>query len=219
MKSLGNCQKCGKANDNTEHWNCSSCREKRRTGKPRISSTWAKKFVVDGVENKQCKKCGDPFPLTSEFWVMMRGQFVSPCKKCKRDKKRNQYSSDPLFRRKQIMARTEDHKKSRLRCLTEYSGGSLRCACCGEDHYEFLTIDHIHGDGASHRREISGNRIGSIYRWLEVNKFPSGFRVLCYNCNCVRSTCGYCPHDREREVLRNEQRFGSELRLHGAPIQ
>jgi hypothetical protein len=25
--------------------------------------------------------------------------------------------------------------------------------------------------------------------------FPPGFRLLCFNCNCVRGQRGYCPHE------------------------
>ena len=47
----------------------------------------------------------------------------------------------------------DKNKKNRLQVLSHYSP-SLKCQCCGENHYEFLTIDHINGDGAKHRREI-----------------------------------------------------------------
>ena len=69
------------------------------------------------------------------------------------------------------------------------------CECCGDRHPEFLTIDHINGDGAKHRKAIGQN---SIYRWLVANEFPPGFRVLCMNCNWTRGLYGHCPHEEER---------------------
>lgn len=73
-----------------------------------------------------------------------------------------------------------------------------RCACCGEDHLEFLTIDHVRGDGAAHRRLI-GQSTRHIYLWLKKNKFPRrGFRTLCMNCNFSRGVHGYCPHEKEK---------------------
>lgn len=68
------------------------------------------------------------------------------------------------------------------------------CACCKEVRKQFLVIDHIDGGGNAHRRKI-GSR--SIYRWLEVNGFPSGFRVLCHNCNFSLGAYGFCPHQNE----------------------
>lgn len=76
------------------------------------------------------------------------------------------------------------------------------CACCGEAELVFLTIDHIEGDGAEHRRQIAaakGNNWGQAgsptYRWLRDNYFPEGFQVLCANCNCGKQwNGGVCPH-------------------------
>lgn len=80
-------------------------------------------------------------------------------------------------------------KYLRMRVFNAYGGAA--CACCGDDHYEFLTIDHVQGNGAEHRRSI-GNV--DIYRWLERNSYPAGFRVLCMNCNYALGKHGYCPH-------------------------
>jgi hypothetical protein len=56
-----------------------------------------------------------------------------------------------------------------------------KCVLCGQDNKDFLTIDHINGGGNEHRKEVGSN----IYYWLVKNDFPEGFRVLCYNCNCI----------------------------------
>lgn len=69
----------------------------------------------------------------------------------------------------------------RLKVLTHYSDGQLKCASCGESEYGFLAIDHVASDGAEHRRaEPSAARLDS---WLLSNGLPEGFQVLCYNCN------------------------------------
>lgn len=76
------------------------------------------------------------------------------------------------------------------------------CVCCGESHLEFLTIDHIHGKGNNHRRELFGTQGGGgyrFYRWLKRQNFPEGYRVLCYNCNIGVSRCGgICPHQLDK---------------------
>lgn len=68
------------------------------------------------------------------------------------------------------------------------------CACCGEDEPVFLSLDHINGDGAAHRREISKRSGASMYSLLIREGFPAGFQVLCYNCNFAKRTGEACPH-------------------------
>jgi hypothetical protein len=68
------------------------------------------------------------------------------------------------------------------------------CKCCGETYHEFLTVDHINDDGAEHRRNVTGTT--SIYRWLVSNDFPSGFQILCWNCNAAKHFRDGCPHQR-----------------------
>jgi hypothetical protein len=87
-------------------------------------------------------------------------------------------------------------KKRKLKILNYYSNGTLRCACCSENRIEFLTIDHVKGDGAKHRRQIGS---GSLYVWLIKNNYPDGFRVLCFNCNSSYGLFGYCPHQKEKK--------------------
>lgn len=88
----------------------------------------------------------------------------------------------------------KSNEKLVLEVLTYYSNGTLKCACCGEDIYEFLTIDHINGGGHKHRKQIG---MGNLYRWLRKNNFPKGYQVLCFNCNCgkIKNGC-ICPHKR-----------------------
>lgn len=76
--------------------------------------------------------------------------------------------------------------------------GGYICNCCGEDEHDFLTIDHIDGNGNKHRKEIKGS-IRSFYGWLKKNNYPNGFQVLCMNCNWGRykNKDGICPHKRK----------------------
>lgn len=89
--------------------------------------------------------------------------------------------------------------KLKRQVMDAYGG---HCACCGETELMFLTIDHIDDNGAEHRRELAaargvthGQAGAPTYRWLRDNNFPSGFQVLCANCNCGRQwNGGVCPH-------------------------
>ena len=76
-------------------------------------------------------------------------------------------------------------------CIEHYGG---KCACCGEEHIEFLTIDHRAGGGNAHRKECGVKAGFPFYRWIIKNDFPSGLRVLCFNCNWAIYRYGYCPH-------------------------
>lgn len=79
--------------------------------------------------------------------------------------------------------------------------GGMKCACCGETEETFLSLDHVNNDGAEHRRVLSGKteRSGGIttqlYNWLKRNNYPSGFQVLCMNCNFSKArNGGVCAH-------------------------
>ncbi len=85
----------------------------------------------------------------------------------------------------------------RLIVLVYYSDNELCCNCCSENEYQFLTIDHINGNGSRERRSIK--RYGSnFYRWLIDNGFPEGYQILCMNCNFAKGKYGVCPHTNSR---------------------
>lgn len=71
-----------------------------------------------------------------------------------------------------------------------------RCACCGETQPLFLTVDHVENDGAEHRAGLGHGQGGDrIYKWLIREGFPSGFQILCWNCNVGKHlNGGVCPH-------------------------
>ena len=66
------------------------------------------------------------------------------------------------------------------------------CSCCGEREAAFLTIDHINGGGRAHRKALGAP---NIYTWLIRNDYPEGYRILCFNCNCVATRVEVCPHN------------------------
>jgi hypothetical protein len=82
-------------------------------------------------------------------------------------------------------------------CLEHYG---KECQCCGVDIFQFLTIDHIYGDGNIQRKKLFGYNISGVhmYRWLKKNNFPDGYRILCMNCNWATRYGGKCPHKMER---------------------
>jgi len=96
---------------------------------------------------------------------------------------------------RQVLARTKELREiQKVRNLKDKLAAFGRygkvCVCCGESHHECLTLDHIHGDGGRHRKELKGT---PIYRWLRHQGYPPGFQVLCWNCNLAKKH-GTCPH-------------------------
>lgn len=137
-----------------------------------------------------CKKA------SSEYWDKFR---------------KKKYAEDPNYHKKQHernkdnrnaqskayylvhgeKTRKRDQDKRRL-CLEHYSNSSVPyCKCCGEHTYVFLSIDHVDNGGTQHRKEIKGR----IERFLIRNNFPTGYQILCHNCNMgKRINGGVCPH-------------------------
>ncbi len=109
-------------------------------------------------------------------------------------------------RRYWLKNKDSEHYKKRTRCnakkknyelkkytIKYYSNGKMNCNCCDENIYKFLTVDHINGRKPhNHDRSMTGIK---LLWWLKKNKYPKGFQILCYNCNCSRAkNGGICPH-------------------------
>lgn len=68
------------------------------------------------------------------------------------------------------------------------------CECCEEFRVEFLELDHINGGGQKHRKQLNNKGGKNFYVWLRTQGWPTGYRVLCSNCNQALGAYGYCPH-------------------------
>jgi hypothetical protein len=97
----------------------------------------------------------------------------------------------------QAHERTRELKKE---VVAAYGG---KCTCCGEDNWQLLTIHHIDGEGAAHRKSLFGSRTAAgnrFYRWLKAQGFPKdNFELNCWNCNLGKElNHGICPHQARR---------------------
>lgn len=100
-----------------------------------------------------------------------------------------------LYKEDYNRRRRELNRIRKQEVIRTYGG---KCACCGEDRWEFLTIDHVNGGGTKHRKQV-GSGGGAFYKWLKANGYPQeGYRVLCMNCNMALGLYGYCPHQVEK---------------------
>lgn len=85
------------------------------------------------------------------------------------------------------LQRKEYKNRIKNEILAHYSKSAIpRCLTCGEENLVLLTIDHINGNGALERRKLGKKGGIDFYIWLKKNKFPSGYQVLCYNCNWAK---------------------------------
>jgi hypothetical protein len=111
------------------------------------------------------------------------------CKDCHRKDAQRRNNANPDYY-KQVSYRKRI--KLRYAVLSHYSGGVPICACCKETEIKFLCIDHMNGGGNAHRKTLP--RGFYIYQWLKNQEYPTGFQVLCHNCNMAKGFYGSCPH-------------------------
>jgi len=100
-----------------------------------------------------------------------------------------------------------NHRKQIKQQVIEHYGG--QCCCCGEKIIEFLTIDHVRGDGADDRKRHKSRSGYGMYSFLKRAGHPHGYQVLCWNCNLARGLYGACPHGNIQPMtLRTHPRAG-----------
>lgn len=146
---------------------------------------------MKNYSSKSCLECGNIFKPKSSNQKYCVDCRVSVTRRwySERGKKRR---LDPAWTKQD--SQQQKAYRARLKGAAFEAYGGPVCACCGESHIGFLTIDHIDNDGAEHRRQ-TGGKARKLYRWLKANDYPGGFQVLCYNCNCGKSNNGgVCPH-------------------------
>lgn len=78
------------------------------------------------------------------------------------------------------------------KAIKYYSGGTMACANPFGEHkepyttLEALSIDHINGGGTQERLRKAYGRSGSFYLWLKKHGYPSGYQILCMNCQFIK---------------------------------
>lgn len=170
-----------------------------------------KKFLT---MTKLCKKCNQTKNISLfDKDLRVKSGLSAVCKDCRRERgrifmreayKRNTNYAGLESNRKYYKTnknsinewRRKWNKKCRLEVLSHYSSGDVKCACCGERTYEFLALDHINNDGAKDRK-INKLGKGGFAMYLNIKKrnYPSGYQVLCHNCNLAKGFYGKCPHN------------------------
>lgn len=76
--------------------------------------------------------------------------------------------------------------------VSHYSQYQNKCALCGFEDIRALSIDHINGGGNEERERLKLYGGSNFYKWLKANNYPSGYRILCMNCQFITT------HERKR---------------------
>jgi hypothetical protein len=189
-KDAEKCHICKKEKETNYHRYYWSSHDLCACGKPKGKESprcrechWAEKKKERDAKERFCFVC--KVALTDKNWYPSNkraGHFV--CNKC--------HAASATVREK---SRRKLGMSLKDEVMQAYGG---MCKCCGESHLAFLTIDHIHNDGATHRKTISPS---ALYKWLKKEGFPQDdFQCLCFNCNFAKSrNPGGCPHEIERQ--------------------
>jgi hypothetical protein len=77
------------------------------------------------------------------------------------------------------------------------------CHCCKESNIHFLTLEHVNGDGATHRKTLGKNRHGVLIDLRERGWPTDGYTVLCMNCNWGSRRTQICPHNVIPKLIEN----------------
>lgn len=109
----------------------------------------------------------------------------------------------------------KEHQKTKYEVLAHYSKKLSNsdfpcCSCCGEHEFlVFLTIDHITDrKNITHKKGDSGAK---IYHYLQRSGYPSGYQVLCCNCNSAKTDSGACPHKLSRKTNEKNSNLKQEV--------
>jgi len=125
-----------------------------------------------------CANCG------KERWVQLRkGRPVSTtCSRCSCGV--SYRASSESDKEKARVRQHTRQQKLKTEVLSHYSKGKLECAICAEKRMDCLSLDHMNNNGEEDRKRI-GEGV-NIYRWLRKQAYPSGFQVLCMNCQFIK---------------------------------
>jgi hypothetical protein len=194
-KANGLCLCCGKPSDGQRL--CDVCRPKAIVASNKSQMKHYNKckdanicvICSNSVDNNKtlCSKCSDDkntyqkkrhdlFIALNMCYDCGKNPPVENGKRCQIciDKRNNWYQGS--------LTQTKDkvRRDNNRNTVIKYYGG--KCVECGESKSVCLAIDHIDGDGNTHRHKI-GKYGSGFFKWLMDNNFPEGFQILCHNCN------------------------------------
>lgn len=162
------------------------------------------------MDQKECKECKKNRFIEDFYYIKARGRHMHYCKEChykkikhyransdKHKKYKTEYQQSEKYKtsvnewrrsehgRKLHRERMREHRiKLKEEVFRHYCDGELKCARCCFSDIRALSIDHVNGNGNEHRKELK--HANKMYSWLKKNDYPSGFQVLCMNCQFIK---------------------------------
>lgn len=106
------------------------------------------------------------------------------CKQCRK----NNYLKKQEYNCNRSKNYSQNNKMMAFKIIS--GGENISCVkhhewnCCGNNiDIDFLSFDHINGDGAEHRRKIGATASSSLHRWIINNQEEAKKRIqiLCMN--------------------------------------
>lgn len=151
--------------------------------------------------------------MLNEFWNEKglpdgKKRICIPCAKADRkayyDNNRDKMIAKTMNWRKGKEARHLANMKAyrlglKQKLVNGYGG---KCTCCGEATLQFLTIEHLNGDGQAHRKAMKSSQ--GTYRDIISRNFPPEYTVLCMNCNHAKRFGNICPHQAAITIAKAE---------------
>lgn len=176
---------------------CYSCDMPAEPGKSRCAVHLAllRDKAKKRNENRQCIRCGSPAVPFKHHCAVCMEKWVSQWQKARYAQAKAEgwcyQCRKPT--RPGCAACTDCNKKNSekrqaVKKETLEAYGGCRCAICGNDRIESLSLEHPDDDGAVHRRALGVRGGIAFYRRLKTLGFPQSPRmiVLCLNCNVSR---------------------------------
>lgn len=181
----GLCQYCGK-HPVVRGRKCQPCQQRDNAK----HQAWLTNATAKRMALKICVSCGRE-PVAPDS--------LRRCVNCLHDE--NQRMRNPAGRERSAYNRRQWTARLRLQVIDYYTQGTRKCMCphCPTVGHEFLTIDHVHNDGNTHRKTIKS---ALMPRWVIKNNYPPNIQILCWNCNAAKQFYGngVCPHVRNATI-------------------
>lgn len=133
------------------------------------------------MNNLVCRDCTEDFTH--------KRNDVARCSDCS-ELRKQQYAKEYRTSEHAKALRAAAYRKVREAAFAGYGGA---CACCDEDTFEFLALDHVNGGGRKERETLCTYQIA---RKIINEGWPDTYQVLCHNCNQAKGWYGECPHRR-----------------------
>ena len=95
---------------------------------------------------------------------------------------KKQLLQDNKNRHKIRMRQNAKWELNKIAVINVLTDGEGTCRWCKQGDIDVLCIDHIADDGIKHKNKDGRSGV-NLYKWIIRNTYPSGFQVLCANCN------------------------------------